>query len=123
MLIICLYKLNICIIFAVQTKTINQMKQATITIRVDQNLKDKFDNLCEDFGLSITSAFNIFMKAVVREKRIPFEIQSSSTQDFALQGANALSEMRRIVAESNQPEMNLDEINDFIRQVRDETSR
>lgn len=99
------------------------MKQATITIRVDQNLKDKFDNLCEDFGLSITSAFNIFMKAVVREKRIPFEIQSSSTQDFALQGANALSEMRRIVAESNQPEMNLDEINDFIRQVRDETSR
>ena len=95
------------------------MRQVTITIRVDQTLKDKFDNLCEDFGLSITSAFNIFMKAVVRERRIPFEIQSSPTQDIALKGANALSEMRRIVAESNQPEMTLDEINDFIRQVRD----
>lgn len=99
------------------------MGQATITIRVDQTLKDKFDNLCEDFGLSITSAFNIFMKAVVRERKIPFEIQSSPTYEIASKGADALSEMRRIVAESNQPEMTLDEINDFIRQVRDETSR
>lgn len=44
------------------------MSQATISIRVDQTLKKKFDLLCDAFGLSATAAFNIFMKAVVREK-------------------------------------------------------
>ena len=52
------------------------MSQATISIRVDQSLKQNFDILCEDFGISTTAAFNIFMKTVVRERRIPFEIRS-----------------------------------------------
>ena len=43
-----------------------RMSQATISIRVDQSLKQNFDILCEDFGISTTAAFNIFMKTVVR---------------------------------------------------------
>jgi len=41
------------------------MSQTTMSIRVDSNLKQKFDNLCNEFGLSVTSAFTIFMNAVV----------------------------------------------------------
>lgn len=101
------------------------MAQTTITIRVDQALKNKFDVLCEDFGLSITSAFNIFMKAVVREKKIPFEIQSDkeSREEIGKKGLHALKEMQRIVAESEGSEMTLEEINDFIRQIRNEVSK
>ena len=98
------------------------MGQSTITIRVDQNLKNNFGALCEDFGLSVTSAFNIFMKTVVREKKIPFEIQSKEPLSIREKGKKALEEMRRIVAESNKPEMSLEEINDFINQVRNEAS-
>ena len=50
------------------------MGQSMISIRVDENLKKDFDRLCNEFGVSNTAAFTIFMKAVVREKRIPFEI-------------------------------------------------
>ena len=54
------------------------MSQATISIRVDQGVKKNFDALCEDFGISTTAAFIIFMKTVIRERRIPFEIRSET---------------------------------------------
>ena len=55
------------------------MAQATFSIRMDEKLKHDFDILCTDFGMNASTAFNIFARAVVREKRIPFEIQASST--------------------------------------------
>ena len=53
------------------------MSQATFSVRMDENLKKEFDALCADFGMNATTAFNVFARAVVREKRIPFEIQAS----------------------------------------------
>jgi addiction module RelB/DinJ family antitoxin len=53
------------------------MSQATISFRVDPTLKQNFDTLCAEFGISASAAFNIFMKTVVRERRIPFEIRSA----------------------------------------------
>ena len=50
------------------------MAQANICIRMDENLKRQFDCLCKEFGLTISTAVNIFAKAVVRENKIPFEI-------------------------------------------------
>ena len=50
------------------------MAQATFSIRMDESLKRQFDALCADFGMTASTAFNIFAKAVVRERRIPFEI-------------------------------------------------
>jgi DNA-damage-inducible protein J len=41
---------------------------------MDENLKREFDELCNDFGLTMTAAFTVFAKTVVRRQRIPFEI-------------------------------------------------
>ena len=38
-----------------------------MSFRVDNALKRNFDQLCDDFGVSSSAAFTIFMKAVVRE--------------------------------------------------------
>ena len=54
------------------------MAQATFSILMDENLKHEFDLLCADFGMNATTAFNVFARAVVRERRIPFDIQASS---------------------------------------------
>lgn len=100
-----------------------QSSITTITIRVDSSLKKNFDSLCEDFGLSVTSAFNIFMKAVVRERCIPFKIQadvSKHREEIRNRAINALSEMRKIVSESGQAEMSLENINRLIKEVRNE---
>lgn len=53
------------------------MAQATFSVRMDDGLKKEFDILCADFGMSMSTAITVFAKAVVRERKIPFEISAS----------------------------------------------
>ena len=41
---------------------------------MDENLKKQFDHLCGELGMNMTTAFNIFAKAMVRQNGIPFEV-------------------------------------------------
>lgn len=50
------------------------MAQANVNIRMDEETKVAFDKFCNEIGLSVSAAFNIFAKTVVREQRIPFEL-------------------------------------------------
>lgn len=50
------------------------MAQTNINIRMDENLKQQFDRLCNELGLNMTTAFNIFAKTMVRQQKIPFEV-------------------------------------------------
>ena len=51
------------------------MAQAVnVNFRMDAELKKNMEQVCDDMGLSMTTAFTIFAKKVSREHRIPFEI-------------------------------------------------
>ena len=50
------------------------MTQSNICVRLDTDIKAQFEQLCNEFGLTMTIAINMFVKTVVRENRIPFEI-------------------------------------------------
>lgn len=50
------------------------MAQTSINIRIDEDLKKQAEYLFSEFGMNMTTAFTIFIKAVVREQKIPFEI-------------------------------------------------
>lgn len=50
------------------------MAQSNICIRMDENLKKQFDYLCNELGLTMSTAINMFVKAVVRENRIPLDL-------------------------------------------------
>ena len=50
------------------------MAQTNVNIRMDEATKVAFDKFCSEIGLSVSAAFNIFAKTVVREQRIPFEL-------------------------------------------------
>jgi len=54
------------------------MALSTITARVDEHDKIAFDSFCSNVGLNTSTAINLFVKAVLREKRIPFEIVQTS---------------------------------------------
>jgi len=41
---------------------------------MDTAEKNSFEDVCEQLGLSITTAFKMFAKKVIREKRIPFDV-------------------------------------------------
>lgn len=50
------------------------MPNASVTVRMDENLKKQAEILYEDMGLNMTTAITLFTKAVVRQGKIPFEI-------------------------------------------------
>ncbi len=93
------------------------MAQATFSIRMDETLKKQFDNLCSEFGMNATTAFNVFARAVVRERKIPFEIQASSDVSRA-SGMQAFMALREEAKANGVQDMSLDEINEEIRQAR-----
>lgn len=95
------------------------MAQTSMTFRVDDSLKKKFDALCDEFGLTSTAALTVFMKAVVRERRIPFQIQVDPIDEVMERGRKAFYEMRRIAEENGTAGMSLEEINEEIRLARE----
>lgn len=49
---------------------------AQINVRVDNDVKRNAERTLNDIGLSMSTAINIFLKTVVRENRIPFELSA-----------------------------------------------
>lgn len=94
------------------------MAQATFSVRMDDALKEQFEALCSEFGMNMTTAINAFARAVVRERKIPFEITASEpviTREKAMQAFMALREQAAV----NFPNgMSLDEINEEISECR-----
>lgn len=94
------------------------MAQATLSMRVDDTLKKNFDSICDDFGFTSTAAITVFMKTVVRERRIPFEIKASTKEQINKDAWAAFLEMRAAAAEAGIQDMSPEEINSEIQEVR-----
>jgi len=54
-------------VFAV-AQTIN------VTIRLDREVKENAEKLFSDFGMNLSTAFNVFIRQALRQGKIPFEI-------------------------------------------------
>ena len=50
------------------------MATASITVRMDEELKKQAEALFDDLGMNMTTAFTVFAKAAVRQQKIPFEV-------------------------------------------------
>ena len=50
------------------------MATVNMSIRMDTELKKQADAMFADMGLNMTTAMNMFLRQVVRQGRIPFEI-------------------------------------------------
>ena len=50
-----------------------------VSVRLENETKKEFEKFCKDVGLSISAAFNIFAKKVVRERKIPFDISNEDS--------------------------------------------
>ena len=53
------------------------MAQTTMTVNVDEYERDRFNEFCDAAGMDASTALHIFVKAVLRENRIPFEISGN----------------------------------------------
>ena len=58
------------------------MAQANLTIRIDNSDKKLFSEICKSMGLTVSAAYSVFTKAVIRNRKIPFEIEAESDDGF-----------------------------------------
>lgn len=94
------------------------MPQSAMTVRIDTQVKRRFDELCDKFGMSANTAINVFVNAVVHTQSIPFNI--SATVEAPRERALKAFQHARQSVNRNEPEMTLDEINEEIRLARAE---
>lgn len=50
------------------------MAQTLVNFRIDEETKKEMEKLCDELGMTVTTALNIFIKKMIREKRIPFDV-------------------------------------------------
>ena len=113
------YRLRIDTIYLYICKKLKTMGQTAFTIRMDTDIKKRFDELCKDFGMSANTAFNIFARAVIKQERIPFDVESEN--QAKLQRAwQAIERMRASALANGIADMPMEEIDEEIRKYREE---
>lgn len=54
------------------------MESLTLNVRVDANDKKGFEQFCNSVGMNVSTAVNMFIKAVLREQKLPFEVRANT---------------------------------------------
>lgn len=70
---------------------------SNISIRMDSELKAAAEALYEELGMSLSTAFNIFVRQSLRERGIPFKITEGTPNRETV---SALLEAERIAKDS-----------------------
>jgi len=66
------------------------MPQAVLNVRMDENIKKEFDAFCRKAGFNASVAVNMFARAVLRERKIPFEITDETDPFYSESNMRAL---------------------------------
>ena len=73
------------------------MSTVNVTIRMDKKLKQQADELFTDLGMSLSTAFTVFVKQSIREQSIPFTIK----RNLNAETINAMKEVEEMKAKPN----------------------
>ena len=82
------------------------MAQTTLSVRMDDSLNSDFDKVCNELGLSMTTAITMLAKKMTREKRLPFEV---SVDPFYSE--ENLARLRRSIAQMESTGGTVHEVN------------
>ena len=73
------------------------MTTTNLNIRIDTELKKNVEEIFSALGLTTSAAFNIFAKAVVRQKGIPFDLSLNTPNADTLAAIAEVEEMKKIL--------------------------
>ncbi|PWM68357.1 MAG: type II toxin-antitoxin system antitoxin, RelB/DinJ family [Clostridiales bacterium] len=69
------------------------MATVNMSIRMDTELKKQADAMLADMGLNMTTAMNMFLRQVVRQGKIPFEIATDIPNSETLAAMKEVDDM------------------------------
>ena len=78
---------------------------------MDKKLKEQFDDFCENTGMTMTTAICIFVKKVVAEQKIPFEI-TVNDPIYSLENIKKIKAISKEMDEGKYYELDLNEVED-----------
>ena len=52
------------------------MAQTNLSVRIEEKDKKSFEMFCNQTGMNVSVAINMFIKTVLRENKLPFEIKA-----------------------------------------------
>jgi DNA-damage-inducible protein J len=55
---------------------------ASITIRIDDDVKKDAESLFRKLGFSVSSAINVFFRQAIREQAIPFQVKTDKEREY-----------------------------------------
>lgn len=74
------------------------MSTAVINVRINEEDKKNFESLCSELGMNMSTAFSIFIKTMLREQGLPFEVSAKRPN---LETLMAIEEAKRITKDTN----------------------
>lgn len=94
------------------------MAQSVVSIRMDEGLKTKFNNFCENVGMSMSTAICMFAKDTVRNQVLPFEVTTKKREKSdPFWSAENQARLRKSIAEMEKTggtAHNLEELYDYL---------
>lgn len=91
------------------------MSQTTLSVRLDSTDKKRFEEFCSETGMNVSTAVNIFVKAVLRESRIPFSIECDIPNEETLA---AMEEGKKMKNDPNA--LKFDSVDELIKELQSE---
>ncbi len=71
------------------------MATIKINVSVDEKTKKEVDVLLDEMGLNMTSAINIYLKRIVMEQGIPFDVSAKIPNATTIAAMDEFEEMKK----------------------------
>lgn len=101
-----------------------ESSSTNITIRIDKETKRDFEEFCYNVGINITTAFNMFVKATLRTRTLPFAVSDIDARKQArLELKETFEKLQKESVDNGNDKMTMDDINTIIAECRLEKSQ
>lgn len=87
----------------------------TITLRMEDDVKEQLDHMLENMGMNIATFYNIYTMKSLRERRIPFEITAPEDPFYSESNMNRIRESVSQVEEGKVVIKSMEELEEMAR--------
>lgn len=87
------------------------MAQSNITVKIDESIKKEFNYFCEKLGLNMSTAINLFIYSVLREKRIPFELKLNEEDLYPFYSSKNMNRLKKSIEQMENNGGTIHEVN------------
>lgn len=70
------------------------MSQSMLSVRVDSEEKKEFERFCDEVGINVSTAINMFIKKVLMDYEIPFQVSAPKPNAETIEAIKEVQQMK-----------------------------